>query len=209
MTSAFAQRRSINPTNANASVELRPPPRAVCRIFCGCLRALGAGNPSPRAPARSRLGHRPLGLRRDQVAPSNSSGADFLGRADWPNFGRRRCRHFRHPEAAEEADRRPSWVREAPRCREQRRRRPAGRLRRKASQREKSSWAQAPPPQRTPWSAPASRGGLSCAPPPAHPPPPSRQGPPAALCGGPGAEIRGATGGGGGEDEGVPARGAP
>lgn len=208
MTSAFAQRRSINPTNANASVGLGPPPRAVCRIFCGCLRALETGNPSSRAPARSRLGHRPLGLRRDQVAPSNSSGADFLGRADWPNFGRRRCRHFRRPEAAEEADRRPSWVREAPRCREQRRR-PAGKLRRKASQREKSSWAQAPPPQPTPWSAPASRGGLSCAPPPAHPPPPSLQGPPAALCGGPGAEIRGATGGGVGEDEGVPARGAP
>lgn len=81
------------------------------------------------------------------------------------------------------------------------------RLRRKASRREKNSRVQAPPPQPHPWSAPAARGDLSCTPPPPHPP--LLQGPPAALCGGSGAEIRGATGGGGGGGEGVRARGAP
>ncbi|XDA86181.1 hypothetical protein R6Z07F_015931 [Ovis aries] len=126
------------------------------------------------------------------------------GLADWPNSGRRRCRHFRHPEAAKEAERRPSWVREARRCRERRCRQATGRrLKRKSSRREKSSQAQAPLPQSPPWSAPAARGDLS------RTPHPLLQGPPAALCGGSGAEIRGATGGGGGGGEGVRACGAP
>ncbi|XDB62542.1 hypothetical protein AB1E18_015885 [Capra hircus] len=128
----------------------------------------------------------------------------FSGLADWPNSGRRRCRHFRHPEAAKEAERRPSWVREARRCRERGCRQATGRrLRRKSSRREKSSQAQAPLPQSPPWSAPAARGDLS------RTPHPLLQGPPAALCGGSGAEIRGATGGGGGGGEGVRASGAP
>ncbi|XP_027956193.1 coiled-coil domain-containing protein 8 homolog [Eumetopias jubatus] len=52
---------------------------------------------------------------------ATAAGQASSGRADWPSSGRRRCRHFRHPEAAEEAEGRPSWVREAPRYRERRR----------------------------------------------------------------------------------------
>lgn len=65
---------------------------------------------------------------------------------------------------------------------------------RKASGRRESSRAWAPPPRPPPWSAPASRGCLSCASPPLHPPaPPPLQGLPAALCRTPGAELRGAA----------------
>lgn len=81
--------------NANPVMGLRPPPKAVRRLFRGCPRALDAGNPPPRPPTGTGgdplslpgLGHRPLGPGQDQVSPSNSSRTGFLGRADWPSSG--------------------------------------------------------------------------------------------------------------------------
>lgn len=84
-------------------------------------RALDAGNPPPPLPAGTRQpcpasGAAPSALDQAESPLATAAGPASSGRANWLDSGRRRCRHFRHPEAAKEAEGRPSWVREARRC---------------------------------------------------------------------------------------------
>lgn len=119
-TSAHS-RRSTNTVKATLAEELRPPLRALCRLFRRRLQ-----RPPPTAPGHPFRAQSAASSSQDRTKSplATAAGQASSGHADWPSSGRRRCRHFRHPEAAEEAEGRPSWVREAPGYRE--RRRPAG-----------------------------------------------------------------------------------
>lgn len=72
-------------------------------------QAPDAENPPPQPPAGEppplpNLEHRPLGPGPGKSPLATAAGPASLGRDDWLNSGRRRCRHFRHPEAAKETE---------------------------------------------------------------------------------------------------------
>lgn len=98
-TSAVAHsRRSIDATNASPAVLAQAAAQTICRL---APRAACSGTRCPSRPSRppvpaspSQPWVPPLG---PELPSATAASAGFLGLADWPNSGRRRCRHFRHP----------------------------------------------------------------------------------------------------------------